>query len=207
LYDGYEGWLTEHLVSEITEDLATSEPVYIAKGLVNPITLPDQLINAPMGAHLTGYDAETRLLWNEHYKYHGTFRDLGKPVSPDQLDHLVQAWINAPYLWGGKTFMGVDCSGFAQTVFKVLGVKLKRDAWQQAEQGVKINNLKDAMKGDLAFFSNQDGRVVHVGIIIDPDTIIHASGKVRRDRLDEKGITSSETGKRTHQLFSVKRYF
>ncbi len=207
LYDGYEGWLTEHLVSEVPETLATSELQYIAKGLTNPVTLPDQLINAPMGAHLTAYDAETRLLWNEDYKYHGTFRDLSKPVSPDQLDHLVQAWINAPYLWGGKTFMGVDCSGFVQTIFKVLGVKIKRDAWQQAEQGSEVKNLKDAKKGDLAFFTNPEGRVVHVGILIDPDTIVHASGKVRKDRLDEKGITSRETGKRTHQLFSVKRYF
>src|SRR5947209_620696 len=83
LYDNYEGWLTYHLVSELDADVAQSETTYVATGLTNPITLPDQLINAPMGSSLTGYDEETRLLWNPLYKYHGTYRSKNKPFDKE----------------------------------------------------------------------------------------------------------------------------
>ena len=146
LYDDYEGWLTQHLVTPVTETVALAEPFYVASSLVNPVTLPDQLINLPMGSFLTGYDEETRLLWDPDYKYHGTFRDIRKPFASDLLRKTIHAWINAPYLWGGKTFMGVDCSGFVQTVFKLLGKKLPRDAYQQALTGTAISNLGETQK-------------------------------------------------------------
>jgi hypothetical protein len=207
LYDDYEGWLTHHLISALDERVAKADASYIASGLLNPITVPDQIINAPMGSALVGFDEETRSLWNEAYKYGGTYRDIRKPFDLDLLERTVNAWINAPYLWGGKTFMGVDCSGFVQTVFKVLGIHLKRDAYQQAEQGSRVESLSNAKAGDVAFFQNENGRVTHVGIMLDVDHIIHASGKVRIDRLDEQGIVNTENGKRTHSLHSMKRYF
>ena len=207
LYDDYEGWLTYHLISTISKEVAEAYQPFVATGITNPITLPDQLINAPMGSVLVGFDEETRLLWDEHYKYHGTYRNTSKPAEIHQLPKLVQPWINAPYLWGGKTFMGVDCSGFVQTIFKVLGIQLQRDAYQQAEQGRTVENISLAKEGDLGFFHNEKGRVTHVGIILSPGTIIHSSGKVKIDRLDDKGIINRETGKRTHHLYSMKRYF
>ncbi len=207
LYDDYEGWLTYHLVTEISKEVATGDINYVATNITNPVTLPDQLINAPMGASLTGFDEETRLLWDERYKYHGTYRNLLKPFDQDYLRKIIQPWINAPYLWGGKTFMGVDCSGFVQTAFKLLGIKLKRDAYLQVDQGQVVPDLSSAREGDLAFFNNEKGRVIHVGIILSGQKIIHASGKVRIDRLDEKGIVNSENGKRTHDLCAMKRYF
>ncbi|MGZ5286423.1 MAG: C40 family peptidase, partial [Flavisolibacter sp.] len=99
------------------------------------------------------------------------------------------------------------CSGFAQTVLKLMGIRLKRDAYLQAEQGETVGELSEAREGDLAFFNNDKGRVIHVGIILSQQRIVHASGKVRIDRLDEKGIVNSETGKRTHDLCTMKRYF
>lgn len=206
LYDDYEGWLTHHLITDIPETVAKATINYIASGLINPITLPDQLINAPMGSALVGFDEETRLLWDERYKYHGTYRNVSKPFDLDLLSKTVHAWINAPYLWGGKTLMGVDCSGFAQTVFKVLGIKLQRDAYQQAEQGTPVD-LAGIRTGDLAFFHNENGRVTHVGIMLDNNRIVHASGKVQIDNLDAQGILNRENGKRTHQLHSVRRHF
>ena len=207
LYDEYEGWLTYHMVAELDEAVAKAGIDFIASDLINPLTLPDQLINAPMGSALVGFDEETRLLWNESYKYHGTYRDVRKPFNLDLLERTMHAWINAPYLWGGKTFMGVDCSGFVQTVFKVLGIKLKRDAYQQAEQGTVVESLSDTKTGDVAFFHNETGRVTHVGIVLFPGEIIHASGKVRIDTLDEQGIENKENGKRTHRLSIIKRFF
>ena len=205
LYDDYEGWLTQHLVTPVTETVALAEPFYVASSLVNPVTLPDQLINLPMGSFLTGYDEETRLLWDPDYKYHGTFRDIRKPFASDLLRKTIHAWINAPYLWGGKTFMGVDCSGFVQTVFKLLGKKLPRDAYQQALTGTAISNLGEAAEGDLCFFNNEEGRIVHVGILLSQQQVIHAAGKVRVDRIDPGGIINIDHGKRTHTLHSIKR--
>jgi gamma-D-glutamyl-L-lysine dipeptidyl-peptidase len=207
LYDNYEGWLTHHLINEIGEGEAKQPLRFVATGLINPVTLPDQLINAPMGSSLTGFDEETRLLWDEQHKYHGTYRNVHTEFDDDLLDKLVQAWINAPYLWGGKTFMGVDCSGFCQVVFKVLGIPLKRDAYLQAEQGEKVDRLEAVKKGDVAFFHNEQGRIVHVGMLMNSHTIIHAAGKVRVDQIDKAGIINSESGKRTHQLHSIRRYF
>jgi len=205
LYDNYEGWLTHHLITSIDEGHALEEHQFVATSLINPVTLPDQLINLPMGSFLTGFDPETRLLWDHDYKYHGTYRNIHQSPGPDLLLKTVHAWLNAPYLWGGKTLMGVDCSGFVQTVFKVLGVHLWRDAYQQAALGTAVDNIQDAREGDLAFFHNEAGKITHVGIILNERKIIHASGRVRIDTIDRDGIINLENGKRTHHLNSLRR--
>lgn len=204
LYDGYEGWLTHHLADEVGEGIATASSPFVATALVNPITLPQELVNAPMGASLPGFDEETRLLWDEQHKYHGTYRNTHTPYNRDLLERTIQGWINAPYLWGGRTFMGVDCSGFVQVVFKVIGIPLKRDAYLQAEQGDPVS-LPDATTGDLAFFHNDEGRIIHVGLLLNNHTIMHASGKVRIDSVTKEGIIRSDNGVQTHKLHSVRR--
>jgi hypothetical protein len=114
-------------------------------------------------------------------------------------------FLSAPYLWGGKTLFGMDCSGLTQVVFKMLGKNLKRDAWQQAEQGEIVNFLQEAKPGDLAFFDNEDGRVIHVGIMLDDQHIIHASGRVKIDPIDGQGIYSLDLKRHTHKLRIIKR--
>jgi cell wall-associated NlpC family hydrolase len=101
--------------------------------------------------------------------------------------------------------MGVDCSGFVQVVFKVLGIFLQRDAYLQATQGDKVENLLLSKTGDLAFFNNEAGRITHVGIVLEGNKIIHASGKVRIDTLTKEGIINNETDKQTHTLHSIKK--
>lgn len=204
-YDGYEGWLTHHLIEPIKAEKATAPYTFVSTGLMNPATLPDQLVNLPMGSSLTGLDEETRLLWDGRHKYHGTYRNTLTPANEELLWHTVQPWMNAPYLWGGRTFMGVDCSGFVQVVFKVLGIPLKRDAWQQATQGLPVADVALTITGDVAFFNNQEGKITHVGIVLNGDKIMHASGKVRVDTLTEKGIFAKDTGRQTHQLHSIRR--
>ena len=205
-YDQYEGWLTYHLVERVHGHNTAKPQAYVATGLVNPVTLPDQLVNIPMGSSLTGFDEETRLLWKEEMRYHGSFRNASVKPDAEFLKRTAHVWIAAPYLWGGKTFMGVDCSGYVQTVFKVAGIALQRDASQQAEQGTMVS-LPEAKAGDLAFFHNEAGKVIHVGMVWNGHEIIHASGRVRIDLLDAEGILNRENNLRTHQLHSVRRYF
>ncbi|WP_432710195.1 NlpC/P60 family protein [Pedobacter sp.] len=113
---------------------------------------------------------------------------------------------HAPYLWGGRTSFGIDCSGFVQSVYKLAGISLKRDASQQAEMGSTVDFLPEAVPGDVAFFDNEEGRIIHVGILLENDRIIHASGKVKIDPIDDQGIYSKELQRYTHKLRIIKRF-
>jgi gamma-D-glutamyl-L-lysine dipeptidyl-peptidase len=206
-YDEYEGWITHHLIQHYEPGTITEPWRFVATGLVNPVTLGNQLINAPMGSFLTGYNEDTRNLWNENYKYHGTLKDTKLPAVMDYLWKISHAWLNSPYLWGGKTFMGVDCSGFVQTVFKLMGKKIPRDAWQQAMEGKEVKNREEAKTGDLAFFHNDKGRITHVALVLQPNQVIHASGKVRVDILNDSGIINSGSGSKTHDFNCIRRFF
>jgi cell wall-associated NlpC family hydrolase len=207
LYDDYEGWLTYHLISEVNEQVATKPLEYVAISDLNLLLFHGNVMKITAGSHLTCYNIHTNELWTGEWEYHGSVKNLKGAFTGNDIVRFADEWLNAPYLWGGKTFMGVDCSGFVQTVFKLFGVKLLRDAYQQAEQGMVVKSLEKAKEGDVAFFHNENGRVTHVGILLSSTQIIHASGKVRIDTLDEQGIVNRDNGKRTHQLHSIKRYF
>lgn len=121
------------------------------------------------------------------------------------LFETAEKLLNSPYLWGGKTCMGIDCSGFTQTVFATQGIQLRRDASQQVLQGSPINSMELAQPGDLCFFDNPQGRIIHVGILLDGGRIIHASGCVRIDGIDENGIFNADIRKYTHHLAKIRR--
>ena len=138
------------------------------------------------------------------YTFEGQSTDSRKVISGNIVTQA-QIFLNAPYLWGGRSPFGIDCSGFTQLVYKLCGIQLKRDANQQAEQGETITFLQESKAGDLAFFENSDGRIVHVGIILDNNKIIHASGKVRIDKIDHQGIFNEEKKNYSHNLRLIKR--
>ncbi|MCL1943205.1 MAG: C40 family peptidase [Candidatus Azobacteroides sp.] len=124
---------------------------------------------------------------------------------PDSLLQTAKSFLNVPYLWGGKNVFGMDCSGFVQLVFRLHSVILPRDAKDQFEEGVEVASA-DIREKDVAFFKDMDGRIVHVGIMLNQKQIIHASGKVKIDSLDEIGIFSEDLKKYTHILCGFKRY-
>lgn len=140
------------------------------------------------------------------YRFTGRSAEMGstaiEPISTTALK-----WMHTPYLWGGRSVFGIDCSGFSQNVLKMYGIKLKRDAYQQAEQGALVDFIEEAKPGDLAFFDNDEERIVHVGIILENNQIIHASGQVRIDRIDHQGIFNLDTKKYSHKLRIIKRFF
>lgn len=128
-----------------------------------------------------------------------------KRRSKKGLQDATALYMNTSYLWGGKTVAGTDCSGFVQQVYKLFGTDLPRDAYQQAEVGEVVGFLEESMPGDLAFFDNELGQITHVGILLGPNKIIHASGQVRIDMIDSQGIKQKLSGQRTHFLRIIKR--
>lgn len=137
---------------------------------------------------------------NDHFK----FADRNTEVLFKDPVEVALEYLNTPYLWGGKTPFGIDCSGLTQTVFRFFEFNLPRDASQQIEYGSEVD-FDDQELGDLAFFANKEGKIIHVGILDGNGSIIHASGFVRKDILTMDGIIHSETGVQTHTLTSIKR--
>lgn len=207
LHDQYEGWLTRTLLLEIPAEKAKQASDYVVTDLCQPLQLGTMTLQLPFGSSLPFFSDGNGLIGERTYQYSGKFsnRNQQQP-GPWLVKQLTSSWLNAPYLWGGRTIFGVDCSGFTQVIFKMMGIDLPRDAWQQAQEGQPIKKLKDAVCGDLVFFDDKD-EIVHVGILLSNEQIIHASGKVRIDRIDKKGIINSDTGKYTHELEAIKRYW
>ena len=166
------------------------------------ITGPNNLLlPIPLGSSLSFLNHSDINIAN--FNFEGTKISGIKPKK--YLIDTTYLYLNAPYLWGGKTPFGIDCSGFTQMVYKLNGYKLLRDASQQALQGEALSFIEESEPGDLAFFDNEDGKIIHVGIIMEDNYIIHASGKIRIDRLDHLGIYNAETNKHTHKLRVIKK--
>ena len=123
----------------------------------------------------------------------------------DSLTDSAMKFINSPYIWGGRLPSGLDCSGFTQLVYKIHGIPIPRDSWQQAEVGKNIDFIDQAEPGDLVFFDNDKGKIAHVGMILSRGLVIHASGRVRIDSIDHQGIFKPEIGGYSHKLRMIRR--
>jgi len=158
------------------------------------------ILYLPVASSLAFFEGNSCKIVNEKFEIIGPKGDI------ENFGSTAKSFLNTPYLWGGRTHFGIDCSGFVQAVYKLHGTILKRDASLQVEQGTPVTDLNKIKLGDLAFFHNTENRVVHVGIMLNKGQIIHASGKVRIDSFDEMGIYSEELKRYTHKLHSVKRH-
>jgi cell wall-associated NlpC family hydrolase len=207
LHDGYEGWIDpkqgrplEHGMPVIPAPLAL-DPV---SGLVRSGSERRWVM---MGSPLPGRDASGAMDWlGETWQHDGAVCDpsaLG-PATETRLHQIAMRYWHAPYLWGGRSPFGIDCSGLVQQVFRFFGKNLPRDAWQQALEGVPVD-FSDRRTGDLSFFRNEQDRVVHVGLVFPEGWILHASGEVRLDRLGPEGIFREKEGRWSHQRPEIRR--
>lgn len=145
--------------------------------------------------------------WIDNKQWRPTEDEANMSVGSEESPASVaeSTFLGAPYLWGGRTIMGIDCSGLTQVCFRACGKRLLRDASQQATQGEMIPDLQQARRDDLCFFSNETGRIIHVGIYMGGGRIIHSSGQVRIDSLTDEGIINNDTQQLTHRLHSIRR--
>jgi hypothetical protein len=206
-YDEYEGWIDvkqhKRISEEYFEEINNNE-FRICTDLIAPILYKKKPLQIVLGsilplAHTELFDIE------EQFAFNGEAKRLGQRREFDFLKFITLKYLNAPYLWGGKSPFGIDCSGFTQMVFKLTGYRLKRDTSQQVLQGENIAGLEEALPGDLIFCRNEDKQISHVGILLEDKKIIHASGSVRVDFLDERGIFNRSMNEYTHRMAEIKR--
>ncbi|HUR64809.1 MAG TPA: C40 family peptidase [Chitinophagaceae bacterium] len=207
LHDNYEGWMTNTMLLEVDEDFANTRAHVATASLLNVVMIGDKEFHIPVGSSLPFLKESKGKLGMTEFTYTGHYYNLnGQIASAEHVKGLTASWLNAPYLWGGRTPLGVDCSGFVQVVYKLMGIDLPRDTWQQSQEGKPVKRFSETLPGDLIFFDNRE-EIVHVGILLEEDKIIHASGKVRIDTIDKKGIINADTGKRTLSSKAIRRLF
>lgn len=210
-YDGYEGWIDTKMITPIAERS-------VKKIMKNAIAVATDIITIiPVNneQNLMMVAGSTLPVWRPYLKRFSVGKEnylLGGEVVYGKLDNprdvaIKQAlkYFNAPYLWGGRTPFGIDCSGLTQIIYKMIGIKLPRDASEQVKIGRALSFVDEAEPGDLAFFDDEEGSIVHVGIIWKRNKIIHASGKVRIDNVDQFGIFNIDTQRYTHKMRVMKK--
>ncbi len=205
--DAYTGWCRQSHFQEIDDTQYYTEENNFTADWVNEVDYNGYMMWVPFGSSLTAVK-NGHAQWRKNtVHYAGNVWDTAT-ARPDAktIKQIAFKFLNSAYLWGGKSVFGIDCSGFTQSVYKFVNMPLLRDAQQQATQGELVSFLQQAHCGDLAFFDDDEGRIIHVGILLNDHEIIHASDKVRIDRIDTEGIINSETGLRTQKLRIIKRY-
>ncbi|MEZ5082169.1 MAG: C40 family peptidase [Bacteroidales bacterium] len=209
-FDNYEGWMDIKQIEVLGEQefysLNKTKANYISD-LANVIEDKTSKFFIPvvLGSTIRDITNDNFKISGKDFQYSGILVSGNQPPTFNTIYETALLFLNAPYLWGGISPFGIDCSGFIQTVYKLVGINLLRDASQQATQGEQISLIEEAKPGDLLFFDNQEGNIVHVGIMLNDKKIIHASGKVRIDSVDHQGIYNRDLKKYTHSLRLIKR--
>jgi hypothetical protein len=220
VYDNYEGWIHQKQSFPIEEDefirlINAETPTSI--DLVQLLSNETRQTITPilLGSSLPGISDQRYSIAQELFFFEGLVSDpfpTEKLLTSESRQKAKQTlidgamlYLNAPYLWGGRSPFGIDCSGLVQMVYKLKRIRLLRNAGQQATQGELLNFITEAEPGDLAFFDNEEGIITHVGLMMNRSRILHASGNVRIDTIDHQGIYNEEEKRYTHKLRVIKR--
>ena len=209
--DGYECWIDrkQHfpIDAKFAERLAKQKYIPTSLEMAGLIIREEtkEIILILLGSSLPFLKEGAFKIGKDSYSFDGEVQLKADRKNMNLVVQNAMLYMHTPYLWGGRNPFGIDCSGLVQVCYKIIGVNLPRDAYQQAELGHSLSFIEEAQPGDLAFFDNEDGRIIHVGILLENNQIIHASGKVRIDRIDHQGIFNDETNDYSHRLRIIKR--
>jgi gamma-D-glutamyl-L-lysine dipeptidyl-peptidase len=206
-YDSYEGWIDakqHHVISKEYFEYLNHAEFKITTDVTSSILYNKSRQVILMGSMIPISSSELFKM-EEQFAFIGEAKNLGQKREFEFVRTTAVKYLNSPYLWGGKSTFGVDCSGFTQMVFKICGYRLFRDSGQQAQQGKSVMAVHEAKSGDLAFFKNHEGKINHVGILLEKDKIIHSSGRVRVDTFTEEGIMNQDTKQYTHWFSHLRR--
>jgi len=205
--DDYEGWIDDKQIARLdaTQFKSTQQSSFCLTDLMATAFGKNGSLILVIGSSLPNYSNQHFSISHEEYQTDGDVTETGNKDLSNRIPWNALKFAGMPYLWGGRSLFGMDCSGFTNVVFKLSGIKLRRDAWQQSEQGILVSFVDHSRPGDLAFFQNEENKITHVGIILENRKIIHASGKVRIDTLDHYGIYNEEQKRYTHQLRLIRR--
>lgn len=212
LHDRYEGWIDRKMYLEVTEEFIgkyKAEIPVLATEVFNIVVKDGDYGNKLVvsGSVFPFFDAATKKMQigEDTYTLVSKMKDVGIDSLRDLIVGYALMYYNTPYLWGGRSPYGIDCSGLSQIVYRMAGIDLPRDASQQVALGQDYSFVEEAMPGDLAFFGDETGAITHVGIIWEQNRIIHASGRVRVDKIDHQGIFNEDLKRYTHNLKVIKR--
>ncbi len=207
-YDGYRGWCQRSHMQMAEPSWMQQQPGVLTRRWVSLAYFNGQPIRLPLGSSVAGVKRGRWYGTDNQVRLPGA---LWYPAAADRdarsIRQLALMFLNTPYLWGGKTVFGTDCSGLTQTLFRFFNLPLLRDAHQQATQGEMVESILDSRSGDLAFFGPEAKPITHVGLLLNKREIIHASGRVRVDSIDQQGIVDRTSGEHTHPLRMIRRYF
>lgn len=200
--DNYEGWVDKKCINRVTEKKAAAHIVCRENIRIHNHSAGHKVI-LPIGSSLPALTDGTFEIADNRYSLEDT-SSLGTPGEINS-ETLFNDLVSIPYLWGGRCGFGFDCSGLTQFLCRISGKEIPRDASEQSGIGQTLSFMEETRTGDLAFFDNMEGMIHHVGMLTGKDHIIHASGMVRIDKIDQQGIYNADLGKYTYKLRVLKR--
>ena len=209
-YDDYKGWIYRDpsclLTEESADILEKCKPFILNRRFttLTSISCDEELVVSAGSTLYLDPDDASRVYAGHWYRLDRPVEALSGDIH-SRLHYLAGQFLNSPYIWGGKSAFGTDCSGLVQTLFRIIGIMIKRDSGEQHKEGKTVNMLSDSVPGDLVFFDDEDGEIVHTGVLLDKNLVLHASGRVRVDPIDHQGIYNESTGNYSHKLRLIKR--